>query len=99
MGPLDATSNDPIGGESMLMSNVDWVFPIVQNLKGSIFFDVGNVWRRVDEYAQEFEAGACVGVRIKTPIGPVRLDLGYPLTQVGGEKKKFRFHFNVSRGF
>lgn len=99
VGPLDERSNDPIGGETLLVSNVDWVFPIVQNLKGSVFFDVGNVWRRVDDYAESFEAGTGVGVRIKTPIGPVRLDLGFPLTQVRDEKKKLRFHFNVSRGF
>ena len=99
VGPLDAQSNDPIGGESMLVSNLDWVYPIVQNLKGSVFFDIGNVWRRVDDYAKDVEAGAGVGLRIKTPIGPVRLDVGYPLTQVRDEKRKLRFHFNVSRGF
>jgi len=99
VGPLDSASNDPIGGETMLMANADWVFPIVQQLKGAVFVDVGNVWRRVSDYAEEFEAGTGVGVRLKTPLGPVRLDLGYPLTQVKDEEKKLRFHFNISRGF
>ena len=55
--------------------------------------------RHFAHFRGSMEEGAGVGVRIKTPIGPVRLDLGYPLTRVRDEKKKFRFHFNVSRGF
>ena len=35
----------------------------------------------------------------KTPIGPVKLDMGYPLDDVPGEKKKLRFYFNISQGF
>ncbi len=43
--------------------------------------------------------GMGAGVRVKTPIGPVKLDMGYPLDDVEGEKKKLRFYFNISQGF
>jgi len=38
-------------------------------------------------------------VRVKTPIGPVKVDAGYPLDDITGEKKELRFYFNISQGF
>ena len=68
-------------------------------LKGSLFFDVGNVWRRVDEFGESFKAGTGVGARVNTPIGPLRLDLGLPINKTEGESRRPRFHFNMSRNF
>ncbi len=44
-------------------------------------------------------SGLGMGVRVKTPIGPVKLDAGYPLNDLEGESKKLRFYFNISQGF
>ncbi len=99
VGPHDPQSNDPIGGEAMLIGTVEETFPIVQYIRGAVFLDVGNVWQRVHDFAHSFNSGTGVGVRIKTPIGPVRLDLGFPVNTVAGEKRTPRFHFNLSRGF
>ena len=43
----------------------------------------------------------CVGggVGVKPPIGPVKVDAGYPLDDIEGEKKKVRFYFNISQAF
>ncbi|MBI3010154.1 MAG: BamA/TamA family outer membrane protein, partial [Candidatus Omnitrophica bacterium] len=68
-------------------------------LKGTVFLDVGDVWRRVGDYAESFKSGAGIGARVNTPIGPVRLDLGIPLNEIPDEKRKPRFHFNISRSF
>ncbi|MBI1976022.1 MAG: BamA/TamA family outer membrane protein, partial [Candidatus Omnitrophica bacterium] len=100
IGPKDSNTDDPIGGKSMMIANVEYVFPIVEVLKGSIFYDTGNVWRRAGDIGSgTFRSGTGVGMRIKTPIGPVKLDWGYPLNPPAGESKKGRFHFNISRGF
>ena len=106
VGPRDRTSNDPIGGEAILIGTLEEVMTIVKDergnpiLKGSVFWDVGNVWRRVGDFGQSFESGTGVGVRVKTPIGPVRLDVGFPITRLGDDKKRRpRLHFNVSRSF
>jgi outer membrane protein insertion porin family len=64
-----------------------------------VFYDVGNVWRRVSDFGSALKSGVGVGTRITTPIGPVRLDLGFPVSDLQGEKRKARFHFNVSRSF
>ena len=105
VGPHDPTSNDPIGGEAMMVGTVEEVMTVVTGargkpiLKGSVFYDVGNVWRRVHDVASSFQSGVGVGARVATPIGPVRVDLGFPLTKVEDEKQTPRLHFNVSRNF
>ena len=68
-------------------------------LRGSAFYDVGNVWRRVGDFGSTLKSGVGVGVRVTTPIGPLRLDLGFPLSDLQGEKREPRFHFNISRSF
>ncbi len=100
VGPRDPTSNVPIGGEAILIFNAEYTLPIVKNLKGAVFYDVGNVWSKVSDFASgNFKSGAGLGVRIKTPIGPIKLDYGFPLDQYPGEKKQGRFHFSMSRAF
>ncbi|MBI4354964.1 MAG: outer membrane protein assembly factor BamA [Candidatus Omnitrophica bacterium] len=99
VGPRDANSNDPIGGEAMAIGNIDLVIPLVENIKGTVFFDAGNVWRRVNQFGEDFKLGTGIGARIKTPIGPVRLDLGFPLNPDDNEEQRLRFHFNISRAF
>jgi len=69
-------------------------------IKGVAFYDVGNVHEEIADFgADDFFQGVGLGVRVKTPIGPVELDAGYPLDDVVGEKKEVRFYFNMSRGF
>ncbi|MBI3323880.1 MAG: outer membrane protein assembly factor BamA [Candidatus Omnitrophica bacterium] len=105
VGPHDPLSNDPIGGEAILIGTVEEVATLFQDergkpiLKGSAFYDVGNVWRRVGDFASSVEMGTGVGVRVNTPIGPLRLDLGFPITRIGAEKRRPRVHFNISRSF
>jgi outer membrane protein insertion porin family len=105
VGPRDPASNDPIGGEATFLGTLEEVMTIIKDergkaiIKGSVFLDVGDVWRRVDEFAESFKSGTGVGARVNTPIGPLRLDLGFPISEIEEEGRKPRFHFNVSRSF
>lgn len=101
VGPRDPGNNDPIGGESFWVLNAEETFPVVPNLiKGAVFFDTGNAYERIEDFGSgDIFSGVGAGVRVKTPIGPVKLDMGYPLDDVPGEKKKVRFYFNISQGF
>ena len=102
IGPRDANTGDPIGGEAMLVANAELTYPVFKNFKVAVFYDIGNVWHSTDENISpgDFKAGTGVGVRVKTPIGPVKVDLGYPLDQAHpGDKQKIRFHFSMTRGF
>jgi len=101
VGPKDRSSNDPIGGEALFLAGAEYTFPLVPNVvKGAVFFDVGNVWAKIGDFASgDFKSGTGAGVRVKTPVGPVKLDYGYPLDDVEGEDKKGRIYFSISHGF
>lgn len=108
VGPRDRGSNSPLGGEAMLIGNIEVVFPIWKKLvKGAVFFDAGNVWEEANLKSLTsgmkddagFKAGTGVGIRVKTPIGPVKLDYGWPLIKNYDDEQTGEFYFSVTHGF
>jgi outer membrane protein insertion porin family len=85
----------------MLVANLEYTIPIVEFVKFATFIDTGNVWANVDDYGNSgFKSGAGIGLRVKTPIGPINLDYGYPLNDEPGKTDRSgKFYFSVSRGF
>ncbi|MFH0855329.1 MAG: outer membrane protein assembly factor BamA, partial [Candidatus Omnitrophota bacterium] len=102
VGPVDSASKDPLGGESLLIGNVEYTYPLFDFLKAALFYDTGNVWSKQSDIGDGgFKSSFGLGFRIKTPIGPIMLDYGIPLNKESGEEEKGdgRFHFSVSHGF
>ncbi|MFA6378722.1 MAG: outer membrane protein assembly factor BamA [Candidatus Omnitrophota bacterium] len=101
VGPLDPGSNDPIGGNSMVIGNIEYTMPVVDFIKVAVFLDTGNVWADMSEFGQGgYKTGTGLGLRVKTPIGPINLDYGYPLNKEPGEETKSgKFYFSISRSF
>ena len=103
IGPRDPSTGDPIGGELMLVGNAELTYPILKNFKVAAFCDIGNVWENVDDTeieSDDFKTGVGAGIRVKTPIGPVKIDMGYPLDKAHpDDDQKVRFHFSMTRGF
>src|SRR5438094_780123 len=96
VGPQDVTG-EPIGGQSMARATVEWTFPIVEKARGAIFYDTGFV--NLDAWSFDFKHIASdvgVGIRLNLPIGPLRLDYGYPLQRDGYHGGG---HFNFSVGY
>jgi len=101
VGPIDSVTDDPLGGEALLVANIEYVIPLIDFIKLAAFFDVGNVWGEIEDFASgDYKAGAGLGLRVKTPIGPVKLDYGFPLNDEPGEEDQSgKFYFSISRGF
>ncbi len=88
-GPRDDVTGFPLGGNALLMNSFELRFPLIgDNLGGVLFHDAGNVYSSVGAislaYNQknvnnfDYMAHAVgIGFRYKTPIGPLRVDLGY----------------------
>src|SRR5213593_528812 len=96
VGPQDITG-EPIGGQSMARATIEWTFPIIEKARGAIFYDTGFV--NADSWSFDFKHLASdigAGIRINLPIGPMRLDYGYPLLRDGYHGGG---HFNFSVGY
>ena len=102
VGPIDKNTEDPVGGDKMLIGNIEYTYPLADFLKAATFYDIGKVWGQESSNITEsgFMSSIGLGLRVNTPIGPVSVDYGWPLdTEAGEETKEGRFHFNVSRSF
>jgi len=88
---------EPIGGQSMGRLTVEWTFPIIEKARGALFYDSGFV--NADPWKFDFSHLASdigAGIRINLPIGPLRLDYGYPIERAGYHGGG---HFNFSVGY
>lgn len=78
----------PVGGNGLLLGNLEYRFPIIGPLGGTVFADLGNVWRDWrDVDPMELRYGLGVGLRYRSPVGPVRLELGFNLDREPGEDR------------
>jgi outer membrane protein insertion porin family len=90
-GPSGQATGFPLGGNALLFNNVELRFPLIgQNIQGVVFHDMGNVYSSLSDISlrykqrndQDFDYAAQAvgfGIRYRTPVGPVRLDLAYAL--------------------
>jgi len=78
----------PVGGNQLFILNSElrYPIPIISNLGGVIFYDGGNVYRRINfpEFVNNYSNTVGIGLRYNTPIGPVRFDLGRNLNPITG---------------
>jgi outer membrane protein insertion porin family len=84
-GPLDL-NGDPVGSKNQLFFNFEWIFPISKSagLKGVLFFDAGQGFDNIKDFSIKTTAG--LGIRWFSPLGPIRLELGFNLNPRNGEK-------------
>ncbi len=103
-GPRDPITGFPVGGEALLVNNLELRFPLIgPSIGGVVFYDVGNVystprqlfrsllrWRPPASSTGSLTAAGPadtdftshtvgLGIRYKTPVGPVRFDAGFML--------------------
>ncbi|HET9216251.1 MAG TPA: outer membrane protein assembly factor BamA, partial [Terriglobia bacterium] len=74
----------PFGGQLLTIGNVEYRVPLksftVGTLSGAAFYDTGNVFERPQDFElSEFTHSAGLGLRFRTPLGPVRFDVGFNL--------------------
>lgn len=95
LGPKDPESDKPTGGKALLLFNFELTFPIIsafKDLYGSIFYDKGNVFdRRKQVSLAGLQDALGLGVRYRTPLGPVRLEICWNLDAPAGEKRVLGF--------
>lgn len=103
VGPKDANGN-PLGGKVSLQGNAELRFPVYKSLKGAVFLDGGQVAATLRGAAPaNWKYGAGGGLRYLTPVGPIRLDLGYKLNPgkpaAIAPVDTWRIHFSLGEAF
>lgn len=89
----------PVGGNGLLLFNLDYRFPIYGALGGTLFFDAGNVWadwRDVD--LADLRLGLGFGITYLSPIGPLNVGVGWKLDRQVGEDS-YRVFVSVGNPF
>jgi outer membrane protein assembly complex protein YaeT len=96
-----------IGGHTFANFSVEARFPVFGKFGGVLFFDGGNVWYEPWDFNLNdmlYDVGP--GLRYQTPIGPIRLDLGYQLKEIPGlvvngkpQTRRIRIHFSIGQAF
>jgi len=68
----------PVGGNAVFIINNELRFPIYEIIGGAVFSDTGNAFRRVRDFRfQDLTQTFGIGLRLSTPVGPIRVDFGY----------------------
>lgn len=93
-GPRDKESDEPLGGNSMLINNLELLYPLFSRIRGAVFYDMGNVFQQSIRW-REFSHSVGLGIRVRTPLGPLRLEYGINLDPPEGQSKG---HFFLSFG-
>lgn len=81
----NCTGTEVIGGDKAAVFNAEIAFPVMEQygLRGVAFFDVGNSFNSFDFGDMRRSVG--VGARWMSPFGPLRVDLGFPVTKKSGD--------------
>jgi outer membrane protein insertion porin family len=102
IGPRDASGN-LIRGRSMLVYNLEYQFPLVeQQIYALLFADAGNAWMTGRQFSPvsfgRLYKSAGFGFRMVVPsLGMIGFDFGYGFDYSG--KDKWRPHFQFGRPF
>jgi outer membrane protein assembly factor BamA len=83
LGDLDRAE----GGEALFALNQELRLPLPWDLTGLAFFDAGQVWARLEDADFDLARSLGLGLRARTPVGLLRLDVAYPLDRRPGDDR------------
>ena len=90
-GPRDTDTGFPIGGNALLFHQDEFRFPLIgENIGGVLFHDMGNIYTDLGSISFRVNQPSLTdfnymvhavgfGIRYRTPVGPVRVDLAYSI--------------------
>jgi outer membrane protein assembly complex protein YaeT len=94
----------PKGGNGVVLLNAEIRVNFTRNIQGVTFMDGGNVFRHaVDLDLRELRGAYGVGGRYKSPVGPIRVDIGFKVHPVelspGNRESAYRIHVSLGQAF
>ncbi len=93
----------PTGGNALIVLNGEVRTPHVKGVGLVAFVDSGNVFRRASDLnLGELRTTAGLGVRYRSPLGPLRFDVGFKLDQRNfsrGSERRVVYHLSLGQAF
>jgi outer membrane protein assembly complex protein YaeT len=90
----------PRGGNAVLILNAELRVPVWREIGAAFFVDGGNVFNRVTEFdVGDLRGGAGFGLRYRSPLGPIRLDLGFRMDKREFDGRSPVLHFSIGQAF
>ena len=83
-------------GRRKLIFNIEYRWNISDMFQAVAFYDCGSAWNGGWPTFSNFLTGWGPGVRVTTPMGPIRLDWGIPAGRTFGEGI---MHFSIGQAF
>jgi translocation and assembly module TamA len=74
------TDGDIVGGKHLLVGSVEYDYPVLDKWSVAVFVDAGNAFN--DWKSSDLKLGAGIGARWNSPVGPVRIDIGFPENRI-----------------
>lgn len=84
-----ALSTDGEGGKQLLVGSAELDQRFLQNWSAAVFYDTGNA---MNDWGESLAQGAGVGLRWLSPLGPVRLDVAWAISE---PENPYRFHITI----
>jgi translocation and assembly module TamA len=89
-----------LGGRSLLIQSIELRTRIGKNFGMVGFYEIGNVFPSyIPDFRQEFLQSAGAGIRYYTPVGPLRLDIAFPLNRRRHFDQPFEIYFSIGQSF
>ena len=98
VGPKDK-NGEPLGGKTLARSTVELTFPIIDKVRGAVFGDAGFIDPDAFSFDGRVASDVGFGLRLDLPIGPLRIDYGFPIQTGGNNGHGGKFNFNVGYQF
>jgi len=89
---------DAEGGQALFIANGELRFPIYRRVRGVGFVDFGDVYPTVGDMLRSLQVGTGAGIRLNTPIGLFRLDVGVPVNRRPFDER-WTVHFGLGHAF
>ena len=94
-----SAADEPLGGLSLVEGSLELRRPIWKELNGALFLDFGQVSKRsFDLPLGNLRFSSGFGLAYSTPVGPVRLDIGFPFKPPRGDRA-WQIHFSIGAYF